>query len=426
MSSITKKLNLQIYSANDGPIDAQNARMWISMAGYKSASEIDRLKEKRRIGMPARAREGKALARKSTHLYRVIYEGGKEVGIAIDRSKQTLWNDLATLILEGVSWNRLETELFTRFGHVNPATGRQYSNRTFYDLVHTPQFWGHSAWNYRSKRHKNRTKTGFWIFDQSEPAPAGVQMYYYTHEAVYSGELAEKIKAELRRRRLIVKGKINPERTHKFSGLLVCNECNYNLSWTGSQSGYQGYRCMSHFYFIYPHRTLCSERKSISVVRIQEWLDARLRQMLAVQDLTPLSESRETESALLGENIDDLRKEIAKLERLARNLVLGQAAAHEGLQSTYDEQLNSLGERLMLKKSNLKDMERSQAESREMNNAQQFALKELLEISLDNFWKLEEREINQMLHRLLGNIRSSVKNGQIIGIQKAAAKRRQR
>jgi hypothetical protein len=424
--TISMKLHLPLYSHHDGLIEPNHARMWISMVAYKSASEIDRLKEKRKIGMPARAKKGKALARKKTHLYRAVYHDGEEIGIEIDRSKQTLWNDLATLILAGVSWNKIEAELFTRFGHVHPATGRPYANRTFYDIVHTPVFWGHSAWNYRPKGGRNRTKTGFWVFDSSELPPDGVQMYYNTHEAVYNGELAEQIKAELRRRRLAVKGKINPQRTFRFSGLLVCNKCGYNLSWIEGGSGYQGYRCMSHFYPYYPHRASCLERKSISVARVQKWLDARLRQMLAVQDLTPLTRNNEAENTHAVENIEDLRKEIMEMERVARNLVLRQATAPEGLQATYDETIKDYGDRLLIKKTNLKEMERSQAESREMNNVQQFALKQLLEISMDNFWKLEEREINQMLHRLLANNRLAVQDGQIVGIRKAVVKRRQR
>lgn len=415
--TILVKMNLLIHSQYDGLIDRPKARMFISMAGYRAAGAIDDLKDKRKFGMPARAKKGLALARKQTHVYRAVYDNlGNELGIEVDRSKQRLWDDLATLILEGISWNVMEIQLYERFGHVTPD-GKKYKNRAFYDLIHTPAFWGHSAWNYRPRYGLNKTKTGFWVFDSSEPSPDGVLMFYDTHEPIYSGDIAERVKAELRRRRLTVTGRVNPNHTYKFTGLLVCASCGYKLSWNKSKrSGYEGYRCMSHFYGNhYEERAKCPERGSISVGRIQEWLDQRLRQLVEAGDWSWLSTQEKSDFDTTHQQAS-ISAEIAELEQRARGLIRDKAAAPDGLQGLYDDELLPLAERISILRSRLMDIQHQIARANEMSAAQTVGYSELKDLTIDELWQEDETHINQLLHMVIGNKRLVISGGQIVGI----------
>ena len=56
----------------------------------------------------------------------------------------------------------------------------------------------------------NGQKVGMWVFDPAEPVPEGVKMWRDTHEPMLTGDLAERLKAELRRRSLAIKGSARP------------------------------------------------------------------------------------------------------------------------------------------------------------------------------------------------------------------------
>lgn len=49
--------------------------------------------------------------------------------------------------------------------------------------------------------------------------PEGATIFRHTHPAVWDGELADRIRAEIMRRSDTMRGKSVPRRTHRFSGL---------------------------------------------------------------------------------------------------------------------------------------------------------------------------------------------------------------
>jgi hypothetical protein len=68
-----------------------------------------------------------------------------------------------------------------------------------------------------------------WAFDRSVETPPGVIIEYGTNLAVYTGEQAEIVQAELRRRFEIIRGKTRPHNTKMFTGLLLCGYCGYYM-----------------------------------------------------------------------------------------------------------------------------------------------------------------------------------------------------
>ena len=57
---------------------------------------------------------------------------------------------------------------------------------------------------------------------------------------------------------------------------------------------------------------------------------------------------------------------------------------------------------------------------------QQMTLEELTTLTLERFWHQESRKINQMLHRIMGNSRLVLLNGEVIGVTQVNRKQRRR
>lgn len=412
----TIQIGAQIYSLNDGFIDQNNYRMWIAMGGFSAAGEVDRLVRGRRIAMDARARKGLPTSSSIIGSHKVIRdELGHAIKTVVDESKRRLWNDLASLLLEGVGWREIELELFKRFGHV-ADNGKPYRRLYMYGIVNHPTFWGHTARFFRDGKFPNGTKTDLWVFDKSVPVPEGVQIFYETHDPVYVGEVAENVKSELRRRRHVIRGKARPHRTRRFSGMFLCGECGYYLVYRFNK-GYPGYGCQSK-YFHNEYRPKCPQSKQLPDWKIQPWLDQRLREMVEAGNLSILTKSSGNQQNVSQSQVQLIENELSEAENLARQLIRKQASASEELQSLYDDEINSLGERLKILRANLAALKR-QAAHPDMEVTQQVALGELKQLSVDKFWEQEDTFINQLLHRLIGNRRFVVLDGEIIGVTDA-------
>jgi hypothetical protein len=90
--------------------------------------------------------------------------------------------------------------------------------------------------------------------------------------------------------------------------------------------------------------------------------------------------------------------------------------AADRLYSIYADEINRENADLKAHRAALDDlMRRALSSGRESRDRAQ-AFRELQNITLDSFWNAEPREINQLLHRLLGRRRLVVLAGQVVGI----------
>lgn len=270
----TIAIGARIYSLQDGWIDEQNYRMWIAMAGYKAAGDIDRMVRSTRQAMTARAERGLPTSSRIPLSHRLIRDPktGKGLYLEVNEDKRRLWNDLAELILEGVAWEKIEIELYERFGHVNEDGEKYYAN-FMYRLVMKPVFWGHIARWHNNSQSKNGFKYGRWIYNDSEAVPDGTLIFRNTHPCVWNDELANRVRQELDRRSWYIRGKVVPAYTHGLSGLAVCGECGNFMS-TFVSKGYRGLYCPATkgrtFYTPCNSRGLTNERQLIA--RMNEFL----------------------------------------------------------------------------------------------------------------------------------------------------------
>lgn len=405
-----------LWSLSDGLIDERNYRMWIAMNGYKAGSEIDTLVKRRKEVVHERAKKGiiAGSAVPSTHLILRDPSNGKALRMVVDETQRRFWADAAALILEGVAWNQIERVLFDRFGHAN-GRGEPHQPVKVYGLIRNPVFWGNIAIGHRPRAAGEPwARFGDWIVEPGHPIPDGVTIYYGVCDPVLTGALAEAVKAEVRRRSIAVVGGVSPYKTHPFTALFVCGECNYYLSTYGTlnkvgrQPGYL--KCMSHWHQS-ATRIDCSQRKALKAVDAQAYLDARLREMLAAADpdafLGAVTSPPGADSAAL------LADEIAAAEARIRRLIQKQAAADDSLHDPYEDELRAEAGALKRRRARLAELEREQSSTVRQRADRRAAYDEIVGLSLEVFWAQPGRFINQILHRLMGDVRLAVIDGEI-------------
>ncbi len=419
----TINLGARIYSLTDGWVDKQNYRMWIAMNGYRAAGEIDRFVASRDNAMTARAQRGLPITSRVPISHSVVRDPntGKALRLEVDESKRRLWDDLAILILEGVSWDSIEIELYERFGHVN-VEGETYYTNFMYRLIMKPLFWGHMARFHANALSKNGYKYGRWIYDESEPVPDGVLMFRHTHPAVWEGELSDRIRQEIDRRSENMRGKASSSYTHRLSGLAICGECGSFMS-TRVDHEYRGLYC--------PNtkgrsgKPECNNRGVVSERKIIARVNDFLAQMLR-EKTTDIFDGAAPDTSRLQDKIVALDVEIDTLEEQARLLIRKQLTAGEDIQHIYDEELEKINAQLKNIREARNRLQGESLAAYQTTVVQQATLEELAGLTLERFWLQESRVINQMLHRVMGRRRLVILSGKVIGVAEVHRVQRRR
>ncbi len=405
----TLEVGAKVFSLSDGLIDENNFRIWIAMGGYKAAGEIDSLVKKRKIGFDARARKGLPVNSKVVSSHKVLRDenSGKAVGIILDESKSQEWLDLATLVLEGIAWKKLDREMFNRFGYGSPLN-QPYQPHHYYRILSTPSFWGHSA------RYFKVSGRGPWVREPGHPIPDGVLVVYDRFEPVYKGELAQRVKAEMLRRES-TKGRASKQLTASFTGLVICADCGFQMVYTRTYN-YTALRCNTR-YETSPTRPECVSKHYLSAKRIKSYVDKRLREMLAVgnpntfvSNVVPDTEGNTIRIAKVEHDIEELQQQIQRM-------ILKQANVDILLQDQYEQAIFNSGVKLKALKANLKELQQNASQNEPLDR--KLAFEEISRLTVDGFWEQPELVINQILHRLMGKKRFVAKDGEIIGVADA-------
>lgn len=392
------------------------------MSGYKSAGDIDRLIKQRDSAMTSRAKRGLPVSSRIPISHKLIRDQvtGKALRLEVNEDLSRLWDDLAILILEGVAWDKIEAELFHRFGHMD-LNGDPYYPGFMYKLIMKPCFWGHMARYHHSARSKNGYRLGSWIYEIGEPVPEGALVFRNTRPAVWIGDTADLVKAALLRRSAAVRGNADPQFTHRFSGLGVCAECGSFLS-TFVKKDYRGLICPAA-----KSKSLrlpkCSNGKVINEKKVIALMNAYLHQMIQY-DTTNVFDSLAEDRKKLDSRIEVLTSEIEKEELHAKMLIRDRLTVGDEIRQLYDEELTHINMRLKSMKATSTMLKAQLQSLQRETTSQHTTLGELAELTLEAFWQQESRLINQMLHRLMGKNRLLLLHGQIIGV--AEVNRRQR
>lgn len=409
----TIKSNARLYFTAQGMfIDENNYIAMSAFGGYRAASDIARIIAGSKAGMENRVTLGRSQNSLCYSHRRIRDERGKEIGLAIIEELMPLWNYVASLLLDGESWQSI-TQHVAEKGFRRPS-GQQFSRPFFRLTLLNPYFWGHSARYYAHKE-------GIWAFDESEPLPAGVLVRRNTHQPVWAADdpLTIKIKAELRRRARssdIIVGRASPSKTNRYTGLLRCSTCGYSLARTfpSKDQTRAYYRCVNRYNGKIVRPNICTDTNYISAKDVDEYFHLLLEQLIQGVELFNLDSSPN------GEYERQKALKI-KFEQRLNNLIFEQSDAPINTRSFYQSQINTVAVQLEEVDLTLSKLRRN-IESPSHVKDRAIAIAQVRELSLSVFWELPSTQINQYLHRIFGNYRVVVKSGRIIRIAYSPSK----
>jgi DNA invertase Pin-like site-specific DNA recombinase len=376
----------RVYTVKDGWIDAQNQRMHIAMSGYATGAEMDELKRRRDFGIRGRVKRGLPVGEvPGTHLL-LREANGRAIRLVVDETKRRLFDDIHHLVTaERVAYLDLESRLVER-GHAPMGSGVVYS---WLRNVYT---YGHSGIGLNDRRGQRGWQ---WVYDPRVVPPPGVTIYRDTHEAVWSGEPAAVLYAELDRRHALT-GLKRPKLARRYTGLCVCARCGRPMrSMASLNARYHYLRCVDGCHKGSLPRPVVDAFIAgfIEAIAAGATLDALLR---------PPADPRPDQAARLD-------AEIADATAQTRALIRKQATAPAALYSLYDDDLTALAARL-----DALHAERARLQARAARPVSTPA-PDTIQRAAAGFWNATEFTQNATLHMLLGHWRIAADHAGVSG-----------
>ncbi|GAB5492422.1 MAG: hypothetical protein Phog2KO_26370 [Phototrophicaceae bacterium] len=417
---ITK--GMQIYLLADGGfVTEQDFRFKMAFGGLNVASPIDRLIKAASVAKDKLIQQGLPTGAKIPLSHTLIRdtESGKAIKLVLNEDYRQLFDDLATVFLEGVAYNLISKELYRRFGHVR-ENGKKYRANYFYELLYSPTFWGHLARGYTASS-KNGNQRGAWAFDETVDPPANVIVARNVIPAVYEGDIADAVIAEMRRR-MDVTGNRRSSDTYRYAGLFVCGECGTPMGTRSKpKRGRTGLRCSAVYARTYEIE--CNQR----FLTPHRYLQARIEELLEqlVAGINPeIFSLQDDNSDHYSNKLKKLKKERDSLQQKILVLISEQSNAPIVARDLYRQQIETQSNRLDHVANDIQKLERSIEEEGYVSREEVRTLDELRRLTLDCFWRLPDREINQWLRRLMGKRKFVVMDREIIGVVDLPTKKR--
>lgn len=404
----------RIYSFSDGWVDSSNADMFALIKAYSTRKEMRWIRDMGIRGKDKAAERGLIPhVIPLTHVAIRDPASGRQIAIETNEGLRRLWDDLAELILAGTGWQSIPRELAAR-GHVTDS-GRQFAHSYLYKLVYSPVTWGHTArrWGYQST---GRYHYGPWAYDESEAPPDGVLVFRNTIPPLWAGELAERLKVELRRRRDMVGGR-RPSNTYRFSGLILCAGCHRSMLLRVVVGKRVGLLCPTHAQRRYTGVD-CPNVRLLRDDYIQAFFDERMRAALDEGLPDILAAQKPANSPNYTAQLAAAEADRAALVKQVERLISEQAAAPDELQPIYRDQLKAHADRLNALTNEVRRLQARAAEVTTATAAQARELSAIRDMTLDAFWKLPDREINQRLRAMMGSWRFLARDGEIVDAER--------
>lgn len=406
-----------IVMKHGGELNRDNYSTGMLFGAYAASQEIRIKRQRQIVGNEGRFQRGlHAGTLPMTH--KIVRDAdGKPTGeYVLDERLTSVWRDTAALLIEGVAWEALEKELFSRFGHVNPRTGKPFGIMTLHNMILlVPMFWGHLTRVGAEADKVHPRRTSHWLYDESVPVPAHVQLKRDVFPAVWTGETRRLVVAELIRRRDTIRGRASATDTHMFSGLCACGECGYTMRtipiYKNSRKPQNGYTLYLHCRSSTRHGN-CQNTAYVPYKRVQAYADELLQALLeAVNFDTILTPAFDTGAAT------GLEAEFAALSTRLDTLITEQSSAPAIAQPRYRQQIETVSRRMEAIQRELDSLHSARQRNTREYNQRVTAIDELRAVALPIFWQQPTRRINQVLKMVLGNLRIVVLNKEILGLR---------
>lgn len=402
------KSGAKVHLIQGGTIDQDNVEYQIALGGISATAGVRRLVALRRKAMEARVANGLPQHEPMFSHRAIRDEKGNAIGLEVDTMYELFWLDLAELTLQQprLAWSKIALEMKRRD---HPP----YPGAYLVALMRHPQIWGTSVMYLHNKRR------GAWVYDPTAPAPPGVIIHYNKFPPVFTGELAERLKAELSARE---GERLAPAGQFRFTGLIICYTCGCSAQATHTNRPSPIYRCSTPMHqangtgrFNVP---TCDASRGVSEQAVIAWLKPRLQRAIAKDNPTlALSESgldslpEQKLTAITGQidllqkKIDHWADELSKdLPERARRLIRDKIENADLKISELDNQRNEL-----------------QADTATNVARRQVAFEEIKQV--DDFWAQPPHVINRQLRDILSPYRLLMRDGTIVGYGKSNVNR---
>jgi hypothetical protein len=421
----TIKAGARLWDSLYGWVDERNADMYALVGGFSSESEVKKLQERGRIGKNRRFNDNRPTSSRMPLSHQPVRdERFRVVSAELNPQYTHLIADLAAALLgdytplpgevEGrrISYRKLGDHLFAR-GHSN-ILGEPYAQKVLYNLLHNPMFWGHNARGYGSAKHGRRF--GAWAYDENTPPPANIEITYDVFPAALEGELADRVKQELERRREIARGRAETATSNPFSGLVVCNACGYRMSYHRTQEGNEYYTCQRRKQ---GEPTDCDASvRYVPIAVIRDWVNARLRYMRENVDPDGLSSRVAVDDPTT--RITRLERKIEALETRAAKLILQRTDTPDNLQAQVRQAIELVSAQLKEAEAQLQHERGHLKRARVYSTNKYGAFERFMKLdSLDTFWSLEPDQIQTTLYDLLAGRVIVITDGDVTGTKPA-------
>lgn len=416
IGKIIKTCGARIYSVMDGMIDRQNYRAYIAITGYRDASEIDELVKKRRMGIRRRLERGLPPTGRVPFSHRLVRDPvtGKAARVEVRQELRPLFYDVAELLFDDVAYDQIPKELYERYGYV-AENGKPYPYTKFYHVLFNALFWGNQLIRWKDK--SKVWDAGPWMFDPSTPLPDGVEMFWNTHEPMYTGELGERVKAELIRRRDVSNKAALRIGIKPLAGLALCNHCGwretYNYRHGKNGTVYKYLRCNNAS----RERLgvdLCPHKGQLREHVVIEWLTDEIQRALDSGEVTFRSAADPDPDA---QAVKHLREHATQLDMKIGRLVGELAVADDDLKVYFRRELRSLNDELQRTKEQSASLEARLNRQRRISSSQSEALERIRAVGLPTFWDMDAGYVNRELRALLGPYRILLQGKEIIGLR---------
>lgn len=413
IGKVIRVVGAQIYSQMDGMIHRENFRAMAAITGYRDAGQVDELVRGRATGIIGNAKKGLPPSARVPISHRLIRDPqtGKANHLELREELLPMWRDLATLVLTGISFNRLEYEMFERWGYGKQS--QPYAPNTFVRLLLNPVAWGHSVIRWR-RQTAQISPRGTWCLDNSELPPVGVDMFYDTHAPIYAGALAERIKAELRRRATVY-NRHSQQQTNRFAGIAYCDECHWAMVYNVHHRPNKTHvylRCNQR-YNKYRHIWKCQQSLLLLESDVWRYLNDFLQDCLDKGEIA--FEQQPAQDSALRE-LGSLRSALQKLEHRRNRLIdeLGDSD-DDSVRMAYRQRIQTATADIERARAHVEALELQVTRQQKQTLDQQAGLDFIRVVTLPGLWASDSLTVNQWLKRTLGTYRLRVRDGEILG-----------
>lgn len=400
--------HINIDTVQGGLINFRDRRVRNALGIIAITADLDRLHDQYDPGMTKRMEDGRPVASNDTFTHvKVRNSKGESHTYAVREENRAACDLIARSMIDRKGYHVI-AGLLADYG-IRGTRGSYMWDSDVRMVVLSPISWGNIARKYKNKQ-------GIWVFDDSVDLPPGVVIQRGTHESIWTGDLGDALKEELRRRELLNTGKAWPSKLTAFSGLLVCGYCGYRMSFQHVPKPtyvWRAYTCSSNFTQINRlHGRSCeSVKKSIRFEAVVEWLTPRLELAVRAEDINVLFNVNTV--APIEADLSLLKKQLIEKQAYGQRLMEDRGNTPASMSSGLQALIDRTGEELKHLEEDIARLSHKRSVQKRATVSNQRALDSLREIGTDNLWKLSEPEINQRLYAIFGNHKLSVRDGEI-------------